>query len=255
MSALAKIGIIAALVFGLAALGLTFVVKPKQEAMKVKLADTGANLATTQQKLASTTKELESTKNTLEATKTELATTKGDLETAKGNLEAAEKKVAEGEAKNKELAAQIEADNAKIADLEKKIAEAPAQLEELKGKMAEKDLKIAAIEGENQELTKKVKQLDAEVQNLKGGGDFVVLPSGLKGKIIVYEKNWNFVVVDIGRQDGALLNGELTVYRNLKYVGRIKLSAVNTRMAVANVLTQWSKMEIQEGDVVIPAGS
>lgn len=153
----------------------------------------------------------------------------------------------------KDLTTQIAAKDEQIAKIEEEKKTAGASIPELKAKVDEMTQQVAAIEGEKKTLTDKVKQQEGEIAQLRGVNGKVVLPAGLKGKVLVYEKNWNFVVLDIGRKDGAIENGELTVYRNTKLVGKVKLTAVNTRLAIANVLPQWSQLEIREGDTVIPA--
>ncbi|MSR65469.1 MAG: hypothetical protein EXS18_06775 [Verrucomicrobiae bacterium] len=253
MASLGKIAVIVALVAGLAALGLTFVIKPKQDKLKADLATTTSSLDTTQKSLTSTKNDLGSTKKTLEDTKTELVTTKTDLATTKSDKEKAEAKFSEADKRAADLTQQVAERDAKLADIDKKIAEAGAPIEELKGKINELTQQVTVIEGEKKTLSEKVKQQEVELAQLMGKDGRVVLPTGLRGKILVYEKNWNFVVLNVGKRDGAIENGELTVFRNTKIVGRIRLTAVNTHLAIANILPQWSKMEIQEGDQVIPA--
>lgn len=254
MAMLGKIGVIVALIGSLAVLGLSFVIKPKLEQKLTELDNTKADLSRTTSDLESNKKQLADTKSSLEQTQTELTTTKGDLATAKGNEEKAVARANEAESKAKDLQTQIVSKDEKIAEVEKKLAEANAPIVELQTKVSELTQQVSAIEGEKKQLADKVKEQEAEISDLKGvGGDKVVLPAGLKGKVLVIEKNWNFVVIDLGRKDGVLENGELTVYRNLKFVGKVKVTAVNTRLCVANILPGWMKLDIQEGDVVIPA--
>jgi len=253
MSTIGKISVIVALIAGLAALGLTFVMKPKQQELKDNLASTTQDLQQKTGELASTKKELSTTQASLDETKTELATTKSDLETAKLAQEKAETRANEADAKVTDLTAQIASKDEKIAEYDKKIAEAGAPIEEMKAKIEDLNKQVAVIEGEKKQLADKVKQQEAEIADLKGVDGKVVLPAGLKGKVIVYNKSWNFVVIDLGRKDGALESGELTVFRNMKYVGRVKISAVNTKLCIANVLPEWSKLDLQPGDTVIPA--
>jgi len=255
MSTIGKIAVILALVGGLAALVLDmFLLKPRQEQVRNELADTKHTLDSTQKTLDTTKKDLASTKSTLESTKTELDTAKSDLETAKTAQQTAETKASEAEAKAADLVKQMAAKDEQIAKIEEEKKAAGASIPELKGKVDELTQQVAVIEGEKQTLTDKVKQQEGEIAQLKGSDGKVVLPTGLKGKVLVFEKNWNFVVIDIGKKDGAIANGELTVYRNTKLIGKVKLtSAINTHYAIADVLPQWSQMEIKEGDMVIPA--
>ena len=90
----------------------------------------------------------------------------------------------------------------------------------------------------------------------------------LKGKIVEFNKKWNYVVIDLGYDsviyqkikdktlpvNAALENGyELVVYRDANnpaeaYVGNIKLSKVDSYCSVANIVEH--KKEIKVGDTV-----
>lgn len=254
MSNILKIALIVALIAALGSVGLIFSIKPKQDKLKADLATTQTDLTNTKGDLDKSKKELASTKKELDQKKIDLTTAKADAETAKADKEKAEAKAAEADGKVKDLATQLAAKEEQIAKAEEEKKKAGADIPALKAKVDELTQQVNAIEGEKKILDDKLKQKDAEIASLRGTGEKPVLPVGLRGKVLVYEKNWNFVVLNIGRKDGALENGEMTVYRNLKVVGKVKLTSVNTDLTVANVISGWSAgLQIQEGDMVIPS--
>jgi len=79
------------------------------------------------------------------------------------------------------------------------------------------------------------------------------LPATLKGKILVCDPKWNFVILNVGGDQGVLEYGELLVNRNGKLVAKIKVSSVQKDRCVANIVPGWQIGELIEGDQVIPA--
>jgi hypothetical protein len=75
----------------------------------------------------------------------------------------------------------------------------------------------------------------------------------MKGSILVSDPKWNFVVIDIGEDEGLLEHGQLLVSRNGKLVGKISVTSVQKERSIANLMPGWSVAEIMEGDVVTPA--
>ena len=79
------------------------------------------------------------------------------------------------------------------------------------------------------------------------------MPSTASGKVLVSDPKWNFVVVNVGGDQGAKQFGELLVNRNGRLVAKVKISSVDKDRSVANVVPGWQIGEIMEGDLVIPA--
>ena len=82
---------------------------------------------------------------------------------------------------------------------------------------------------------------------------FVTLPADLKGKVLVADPKWNFVVLNVGEDQGVLERGELLVNRNGKLVAKVIVRSVQKDRCIANVLPGWELGEVMEGDQVIPA--
>ena len=106
---------------------------------------------------------------------------------------------------------------------------------------------------ENKVLARKITRLSNELATYKGSDTPVELPASLKGKVLVSDPKWNFVVLNVGGDQGALQNGELLVNRNGRLVGKVKITAVEKDRSVANVVPGWLLGEIMEGDLVVPA--
>lgn len=84
--------------------------------------------------------------------------------------------------------------------------------------------------------------------------DFQVpLPPGLRGKVLVSDPKWNFVVINVGEDQGVLEQGELLVNRDGKLVAKVKVRTVQKDRSIANIIPGWQLGEVVEGDQVIPA--
>src|SRR6266850_489176 len=67
------------------------------------------------------------------------------------------------------------------------------------------------------------------------------------------DPKWQFVVLNVGEDQGVLEHGELLINRDGKLVAKVKVSSVQKDRCVANVMPGWQIGEIFEGDLVIPA--
>ena len=79
----------------------------------------------------------------------------------------------------------------------------------------------------------------------------VDLPPALKGKIIAVDPKYEFVVLNIGLDDGVLARGEMLVNRSGKLVAKVRILTAEPHRSVANVLPDWKQGEIMEGDIVL----
>jgi hypothetical protein len=81
----------------------------------------------------------------------------------------------------------------------------------------------------------------------------VKLPADLRGKIVVVDPKWNFVVVDVGEEQGVIKNGELLVSRDGKLVSKVVIRDVEKDRSIANLVPGWTFGPVVEGDKVSPA--
>lgn len=121
-----------------------------------------------------------------------------------------------------------------------------------------KDLKtaqenLAGAQDENKILGTKIAKLDYELKRYRGEITTVYLPASLKGKIVVSDPKWDFVVLDVGQDQGVKQDGELLVSRNGKLVAKVIVRSIQKDRSIANVMPGWKIGEVMEGDQVIPA--
>src|SRR5579864_9373719 len=79
------------------------------------------------------------------------------------------------------------------------------------------------------------------------------LPRDLVGKVLQVDPKWEFVVLNVGWNKGALPRAEMLVNRGGRLVAKVKIKSVKDDCCIADVMVGWKLTEILEGDQVIPA--
>lgn len=248
-----RISLIIAIIAGLAAGALSFIkVKEKIDGVVTernewnqKYVKTDAELTTTKSDLAKTTKELGKTKDSLAKSEQERAAA-----------------VAEAEVQIK-----------KSTELSQKLSETIAQRDDAKAELAAytatgftpkqitalgKQIKEAQDALEVSQIEKKIiqKELDKTKEKLLAliDPDHVVrMKADIRGKILVADPKWEFVVLNVGEDEGAKLNGELLVSRQGRLVAKVVIREVQKGRCIANLMPGWKLADVSEGDQVIPA--
>jgi hypothetical protein len=250
---LIRISLIVAILAGLAVGGLNFVkVKEKITTLQTDLKQQTDGRLKAETELASTKKDLTKTTAELKQTKTELEATTAAKEKADAELAAQVKrtdKLTEDLTKTRQERddAQQQLEAYKITGV------TPQQILAMNKEFKTLQDNLAVADTENKVLARKVKKLETELAVYKDKEFFVPLPASLKGKVLVADPKWNFVVLSIGEDQGVLERGELLVNRNGKLVAKVVVRSVQKDRCIANVLPGWELGEVMEGDLVIPA--
>jgi predicted nuclease with TOPRIM domain len=185
--------------------------------------------------LVNTKQDLENTKKTLEETKTELASTKATLEQTQAEVARLNDEV---QKKDTEIAQA----NTKIGQLEQDKLTMQTQIDGL-------TQKVTKLEDDNKVLSDDLKAAKNELLGyLQTPG---IGPKGLTGHILVVNKDWNFVVLDIGSDKGLSPNTPMLIHRGDKLIGKVMISSVTRTIAVAELLGDWMQAPPLEGDFVV----
>jgi hypothetical protein len=112
---------------------------------------------------------------------------------------------------------------------------------------------LEGTQAENVLLGKKLAKTIVALERFTKPEKPVYLRADLKGKVLVADPKWNFVVLNVGEEQGVLEYGELLVNRNGRLVAKIVVRSVQKDRSIANVLPGWELGQVMEGDLVIPA--
>jgi hypothetical protein len=130
----------------------------------------------------------------------------------------------------------------------------PEEVLNLVAQIKQDQAAMDAIKDEKTVLTRTVASLRSQLNELIGTNNYVVtLPAGLKGRVVVVDPKWDFVVLNIGEDQGVLEDGELLVNRDGKLVAKVIVRSIEKDRCIANIVPGWKLGEVIEGDEVIPA--
>lgn len=248
-----RISLILAILLGLAATGLNIA------KVREKITTLQTNLATETEAHKKFEDQYRRTKSDLDKTNAVLKTTQ---ETLKATEEEKNQAVATA-ATEKKRAEKLTEDLAKTR-AEKETAQqglaayAASGLTAQQAANANKEIKglqetVAVMNTENELFAQKVKKLQGQLDAYIHPDEYPPLPAGLKGTVKVVDPKWNFVVLNVGGDQGVVERGELLLNRNGRLVAKVRVSSVQKGSCVANVVPGWQLGEVMEGDMAIPA--
>jgi cell shape-determining protein MreC len=250
---LIRISLIVAIIAGLAVSGLNFLkVKEKITTIQQQREDERSAKVQAQTELASTKKDLEKTS-------ADLKTTKANLETATAEREKAVADLATATKRNTQLTEERDKirteRNEAQADLEayKLTGLKPEQILAMNKQYKDLQAALDASTDEKKLLGQKITRLQTELDRYVNPEKPVFLPASLTGKVLVTDPKWNFVVINIGLDQGVKEYGELLVNRNGKLVAKVIIRSAQKDRCIANVMPGWQLGEVMEGDQVTPA--
>jgi peptidoglycan hydrolase CwlO-like protein len=192
-------------------------------------------------------RELGTTYADLKKTSDELAETREILAQTRQELADARDEIAQ-------LNQTLSERNAEIARQRDQIDALDREKDALQIQVDDLNNQIAKLEDDIQDQKDKIVTLEQTITDLEaqlgGPGALRALPRGLHGRILVVNKDWNFVVLDIGSRAGLVPNAEMLVHRGDQLIGKVLVSGVTRDLAVADIRSEWLQDQIREGDFV-----
>ena len=246
---LVRILLIISIVLSLAGGGIGYVLnKDKTDALAGKMA-AEQQLADTKKSLGKSQQDLKETKSSLDDTKTQLTSAQQSLEQAKRDLTDAQAKATELQGKVTEAQAKATAAQSQLDDVKSQVGQQSDAAKAAQAKVADLDKARRIAEDDLAKQKSEVDRLNDIIKRRQTGE----MPPGISGKIVSVNRNWNFVVLNIGDKQGVVENGELIVSRNKAVIGRIRVTSTNGDTAVADILVNTLKdpsQQLQPGDDV-----
>ncbi|MCU0772806.1 MAG: hypothetical protein MUE94_13705 [Verrucomicrobia bacterium] len=250
---LTRFCLIAAIVFGVAVAGINlWKVREVIVTTRTERDNERSLKEQAQSDLAQTRRELSDTKDDLAQTKQNLETTTAERDRLQGETAALTKQ-------NKTLEGRLKQTTEQLNNAQAELAAWSALgigVDQVKGiiaaaKAAEEALQVANAEKDI--LGKELRKTQSELAKFVDPAYKVSLPAGLKGKVLVADPKWQFIVLDIGEDDGVLTDGELLVNRDGRLVAKVRIQSVQKDRSIANLMDGWRLGDVIEGDLVIPA--
>jgi hypothetical protein len=209
----------------------------------------------------------------LTQTQATLATTKQNLATTQKNLADTQQQLADAQAARRKAEDTAAAQTKRADDLSDKLAKttqdrdaaqadlaaykatgrSPQEILQLISLIKQDQDTIAAINDEKKVLARNLLRVQNQLNELIGTNYVVTLPADLKGEVVKVDPKWDFVVLNVGDEQGVLQDGEMLISRNGKLVAKVIVRTVYQGQCIANIIPGWKLGEVFEGDQVTPA--
>jgi flagellar biosynthesis/type III secretory pathway chaperone len=208
------------------------------------------------QKYTSETTARKTAETKLKKSQADLAETTSKLNDTQSQLEAANTKNTELTTQNTDLTAKLTKMTDRADTAEQKLEQwnqlpPPEAIKGMISDLAKTKQARDAVVAENKLLLASRKDLQERWNRIFGADAPVILPTGLRGKILAVDPKYDFVVLNIGDEQGAKERGEMMVEKHGRLLGKVRISTVRKDTCVANILPGWQRGEIMEGDQVI----
>lgn len=250
---LMRISLIVAIIAGLAIGALNFTqVKQKIETIQKQREDERSAKEIAQNDLRKTRADLKKTSDTLKQTQTELASTTEERDNLRKDLDTSKKLSAKLKDDLEKKTKQYEDAQAELAAYSgtglkpEDIVRMRNSFKGLQDQLAEDKVVVKGLQ-------RKVDKLETRLAVFENPDKPVLLPGDLRGKVLVMDPKWNFVVLSVGEDQGVKEQGELLVNRNGRLVAKVKVRSVQKDRCIANIVPGWQLGDVMEGDQVIPA--
>ena len=126
------------------------------------------------------------------------------------------------------------------------------RLEKVKGDYAELRAQIDGIMEAKRSLEVKIKDLLTGKREAVELEKIVVKGRGLpEGRILVVNKDFNFIVTNLGVTNGMVEGIRLLAYRNEKFLAELEVEKAYENMCAAAILPDYSDVSLKEGDAVV----
>jgi cell shape-determining protein MreC len=250
---LIRISLILAIVAALAVGAVNFfVVKDKITTLTTDRNTQRDGRVAAEGELAKTKKELAKTQEDLKQTQQQLADAQSERDKALNDAAAQKKR---GDQLTDKLAKTTQERDVAQDELAAYTASGltAAQVAKLNKTLKDMQEEIVALNDEKKVLQHARDRLQAKLDLLVGTSADIVLPANLKGKILVVDPKWDFVVLDIGDDQGVKEDSELLVSRGGKLVAKVIVRSLEKDRCIANVIPGWKLGDVIEGDEVSPA--
>ncbi len=207
--------------------------KIKHDAAEAKLGEYKKTISQLELKLKDTQTNIDTLTGTLEQERKAKQEALGQVQQLKTDL-----------GQQKELRANLET---KLNQAQKDAEKTKAQLKEIESKKAQEAQTQQQTQDQGVELgTIVVGSEDSSVATEQPKEKAVT--SSLKGKVLVVNKDYNFVVINLGSKDGVSAGDVFALYHNDKYIGDIKVEKIHESMSAADFTSPAIKDVVSEGD-------
>ena len=209
---------------------------------------------------------LEEYRKTISQLEARLKEAQVNIDSLTGTLEQESKEKQEAQDQVQQLKTDLEQQKGLRANLETKLLQAQKDADKTQAQLKDIESKKVKLEARLKELEGQIQQAQAQPESQEQGvelGTIVVGSEGsgaaaqqkavtsLEGKVLVVNKDYNFVVINLGSKDGVNAEDLFVIYHGNKYIGDIKVEKIHESMSAADFMSAAIKDTVSEGDRVV----
>jgi len=246
------LGVLAALAMGVAAVAIVLQIQEREKRMA------------RERELQLALAENDDLKGRLEEAQENRSRAEGQLAGARKELTQAREELAQAITAQETLSRSIEDREKEIARLTKDLEQASVESKRMADQLKTERQKLADLEQAREELEAKVMELSGQptveldkvlVTGEPAGAGLVMpvsttVPAVADGQVVVINREFDFIVMNLGRNHGLSVGQEFQIVRGNEVLGRVKVEKVYDELSAAALLPDARKDSIREGDVV-----
>lgn len=208
----------------------------KKQVIEAKLAKAEESLVSLEAVLKDANQQVSTLETALEKEKSDKAKAVADMDKLKVDMEAYKSAKTDLETKLSTAKDNINSMQAQLKSLDE-------QKKTLESKVAELETKLGGVE---------LGKIVVGAPEPAGVGTTQAAAGvSIEGKILVVNKDYNFVVINLGVKDGINAGDVFSVYRQEAYIGDVKVEKVHDAMSAAGFVSPEMKDKVNEGDRVV----
>jgi multidrug efflux pump subunit AcrA (membrane-fusion protein) len=132
----------------------------------------------------------------------------------------------------------------------KQLGVTPDQIKGFKEQLNKADEERDNYLAENKIMLRRNNELKVKLSRYEGQEIEPAMP-GVTGKVLAVDPKYDFVVLNVGGNQGVVENGKLLVNRDGKLVAKVRVTKVEPTRSIANIMPDWKVADIMEGDQVV----
>lgn len=214
--------------------------------------------------------ELDDLKGQFEALQQAKAQVEEDLTQARTELTTSQEALAKAVEAQETLTRSVEGREREISRLKTDLEQASNAQKDLSAQLAQLQMQRDEVKQRLLNLEQAKGELESKLTELSAGGPTVELdkvrvtsegegtgpaaaaaPGGpANGQIIVVNRDYDFVVMNLGKNQGLSIGQEFQIVRGETVLGKVKVEKIYDELSAAAILPDSDKSSIREGDVV-----
>jgi predicted RNase H-like nuclease (RuvC/YqgF family) len=184
-----------------------------------------------------------------------------------------EAELAKSQEAQQALSRSVEDREREIGRLTKEMDQIRSERDRISAKLSDLQSERDTVQRQVAELEKAKGELESKVMELSGGQPLVelekvrvsgeslpsaagtVVPASTalgpsQGQVVVINREYDFIVMNLGKNQGLTVGQEFDVVRGEEILGRVKVEKVYDELSAAAILPDSRKDQIREGDTV-----